>query len=126
MSNSNELVQLFFKELKQYNSTNFRTIEKCNLSKPCDAKVFKSFSSVVTRFFIFRERHPEVQDSWMNMMYYKLRIDLIAKYFTEYPGGDVTSLRIFQKELLSYAKREREFGSESNINTIPDDVNVAI
>ena len=55
MLSSNQLVQLFFKDLKQYNATNFKTIAKADLSKN-DATVHKAFSSVVTRYFIFKER----------------------------------------------------------------------
>ena len=80
MNSNSELVDMFFRELKQYNSTNFKSIERADLNYE-DSKVFKSCSSVVTRYFIFKERHPEIPESDMNRLYYKLRIDMILFRF---------------------------------------------
>lgn len=104
---SNEVVKLFFDELKQYNSTNFRTIEKSKLDGDCNAILYKSFSSVVTRYFIFRERHPEINESTMHMLYYKLKIDMIARYFSEYPAASIEDLAPFQRELLRHVRAEK-------------------
>lgn len=103
MISSNQLVQLFFKDLKQYNATNFKTIAKADLSKN-DATVHKAFSSVVTRYFIFKERHPEISDVEHNILYFKLKLDLIARYFTEYPDTTTDNLIAFQLELKNYIK----------------------
>lgn len=113
-SNSQELVQTFFHDLKQYNATNFRTIEKADLSKE-DATVHKSCSSVVTRYFIFRERHPEISESDMRMLYFKLRIDMIARYFSEYPAASLEDLKPFQSELRRYV-RELKGSDDANDN----------
>lgn len=99
--NADMYVNMFFKELKTYNSTNFRTLLKADLSKN-DAIVHKSFSSVVTRFFIFCEKHPEMSDTEIKILYFKLRIDMIAKYFAEYPDTDLSQLEAFQIELRNY------------------------
>ena len=107
MNSNSELVDMFFRELKQYNSTNFKSIERSDLNYE-DSKVFKSCSSVVTRYFIFKERHPEIPESDMNRLYYKLRIDMIARYFSEYPAADVSDLVPFQKELIRFVHNERE------------------
>ncbi len=107
MNSNSELVDMFFRELKQYNSTNFKSIERADLNYE-DSKVFKSCSSVVTRYFIFKERHPEIPESDMNRLYYKLRIDMIARYFSEYPAADVSDLVPFQKELIRFVHNERE------------------
>lgn len=72
MLSSNQLVQLFFKDLKQYNATNFKTILKADLSVD-DATVHKAFSSVVTRYFIFKERHPEISPVEHNILYFKTK-----------------------------------------------------
>lgn len=98
MLSSLELTQLFFKDLKQYNSTNFRTIERADLSVD-DATVHKAFSSVVTRYFIFSERHPEISDEEKRILYFKLKIDMIARYFSEYPDVNTDLLKAFQLEL---------------------------
>ena len=98
---------IFFKELKQYNSTNYRTLETANLSKE-DAIVHKAFSSVVTRFFIFLEKHPEIVGTDINVLYFKLRIDLIARYFAEYPNSSLDDLQPFQTELRRYIKNIKE------------------
>ena len=71
MISSLELTRLFFRELKSYNSTNFRTIQHADLSKQ-NATVHKAFSSVVTRYFIFAERHPEISDSDRRILYEEL------------------------------------------------------
>lgn len=106
MLSSLDLVNLFFNELKRYNSTNFRTIEKAELTRD-DATVHKAFSSVVTRFFIFKEKHPEISATDTKILYFKLKIDMIARYFSEYPASSVEELRPFQLELLHYLKTTR-------------------
>ena len=109
MTTNIELANLFFTELKKYNLTNFRTIAKAEL-KQDDATVHKAFSSVVTRFFIFREKHPELSPEEGNILYFKLKIDMIARYFSEYPASSVEELRPFQVELLHYLKTHKEGG----------------
>ena len=37
------------------------------------------------------------------MLYYQLKIDLIAKYFSEYPESDISPLKAFQEELQKFA-----------------------
>lgn len=106
LSNSKDLSSLFFHDLKRYNITNFKCIEKADLSKE-DAMVHKALSSVVTRFFIFQERHPEISSQDMRILYFKLRIDAIARYFAEYPASSYEDLRLFQYELQKYAKAAR-------------------
>ena len=106
MRSSKDLAHLFFHDLKQYNATNFRTIEKADLSKG-DAVVHKAFSSVVTRYFIFGERHPEISDTEKRVLFYKLKIDMIARYFSNYPDVELDELRAFQLELQNYVKEVR-------------------
>lgn len=100
-----ELINLFFSELKRYNSSNFKTLEKADLSKDGDSPmVRKSFSSVITRYFIFREKHPEITDVDNKILYYKLKLDQVAKYFSEYPETSTDNLIGFQVELKNYVK----------------------
>lgn len=106
MRSSNELVELFFTDLKKYNATNFKAILKADLSKQ-DADVHKAFSSVVTRYFIFKEKHPEVTEQENKILYFKLKLDLIAKYFSEYPDTTTDNLIAFQIELKSFVKETR-------------------
>jgi len=101
-----ELTKTFFHDLKQYNSTNFRSIEKADLAVD-DATVHKAFSSVVTRYFIFCERHPEISDTEKRILYFKLKIDMIARYFSEYPDTNLDLLKAFQLELRQAAKDAR-------------------
>lgn len=98
-----DLTALFFRDLKNFNSTNFQTLVKSD-SITDDATLHKAFSSVVTRYFIFAERHPEISDAEKRMLYYKLKIDLIARYFSEYPDVDPNLLTAFQSELKQYIK----------------------
>lgn len=113
MLSSNQLVQLFFKDLKQYNATNFKTIAKADLSKN-DATVHKAFSSVVTRYFIFKERHPEISEVEHNILYFKLKLDLIARYFTDYPDTTTDNLIAFQLELKNYLKENKGGDSDEH------------
>lgn len=106
MLSSLELTRLFFHDLKSYNSTNFRTIEKAELATD-DATVHKAFSSVVTRYFIFVERHPEISDEERRILYFKLKIDMIARYFSEYPDVNLDLLKPFQLELIQHVKDTR-------------------
>lgn len=121
MLSSLELVTLFFHDLKEYNSTNFKTIQKADLSQD-SATVHKAFSSAVTRFFIFSERHPEISDTEKKILYFKLKIDMIAQYFSEYPDTNIDLLRAFQIELQEHVKREQniriqKLKENSNENT---------
>lgn len=105
---STDLANQFFADLKRYNVTNFKTIEKAELLEEDDPVVHKSFSSVITRFFIFVERHPELSETDMRMLYYKLKIDMIARYFSTFPNTDFNDLIPFQKELKAYSERVRK------------------
>jgi len=116
MASNLELVSLFFRDLKNYNSTNFRTLEHAKLDKD-DATVHKAFSSVVTRYFIFCERHPEVTKQDMQILYFKLKIDMIAHYFANYPASSVEYLKPFQLELLQHVETTR--GGEDYATTTP-------
>lgn len=104
--NSN-LKDMFFKELKQYNSTNFKTLLNADLNVD-SAEIHKSCSSVVTRYFIFSEKHPELSQSDLKMLYFQLRIDMIARYFSEYPAASLSDLKPFQDELKRYVLKARE------------------
>lgn len=106
MSNS-EVVKLFFGDLKTYNTTNYRTLVNADLAEVTPT-IYKSFSSVVTRYFIFAERHPEITASELKLLYYKLKIDMIATFFTSYPDVNVDLLLPFQLELRNYIADSRE------------------
>ena len=111
MLSSLELTQLFFRDLKSYNASNFRTIERATLDKD-DATVHKAFSSVVTRYFIFAERHPEITGEEKRILYFKLKIDMIATYFSEYPDVNLNLLKPFQIELKRHVREMRGGNSD--------------
>ena len=92
----------FFTELKQYNSTNFKTLKTADLNTAIDVTVTKAFSSVVTRYFIFCEKHPELTPTDTHILFYQLCIDKIARYFANYPNSNIEELRPFQLELQNY------------------------
>ena len=111
---SKELVDAFFHDLKAYNSTNFKTLAKADLSVQ-DPIVHKAFSSVLTRYFIFKEKHPEISEPDHKLLYFKLKLDMIATYFSEYPDTTTDDLIAFQLELRNYIKRSRgEIDDELN------------
>lgn len=119
MASNLELVSLFFRDLKNYNSTNFRTLAHAKLDKD-DATVHKAFSSVVTRYFIFCERHPEVSRVDMQILYFKLKIDMIARYFANYPASTVEELKPFQLELLDHVMKTRGGDEDADTITVQD------
>lgn len=102
-----ELINLFFSDLKKYNATNFKTISRADLTNDNDPIVRKSFSSVITRYFIFREKHPEITDEENKILYFKLKLDLVARYFSEYPDTTSDNLIAFQLELKNYIKEHK-------------------
>ena len=74
----------------------------------------KAFSSVVTRYFIFREKHDgELTDAEFNMLYFQLKIDLISQYFADYPDSDISTLESFQKSVCDYASSLKEDENET-------------
>lgn len=110
---TNELIKLFMSELKRYNNSNFKTLEKADLSKDGDSPmVRKSFSSVITRYFIFREKHPEIAEVDSRIIYYKLGLDKVALYFSEYPETTTDNLISFQVELRKYVKSCKNLAEE--------------
>lgn len=119
MLTSLELTQAFFKDLKSYNSSNFRTIERAVLDRD-DPTVHKAFSSVVTRYFIFAERHPEISAEDKRILYFKLKIDMIARYFSEYPDVNLDLLKPFQLELKQHVRETRggAYYDESNTSAV--------
>ena len=110
--NSSELCDLMFHDLKKYNERNFKAIEKADLSYE-NPDVLKAFSSIITRYFIFADRHPEIPERDVRMVYFKLSIDKVARYFSEYPVASMDDLKPFQLELQRYAKLRR--GEEDDI-----------
>lgn len=117
MLSSLELTRIFFSDIKNFNSTNFRTIEKAELNKD-DATVHKAFSSVVTRYFIFAERHPEISEEEKRILYFKLKIDMIAEYFSQYPDVNLELLRPFQLELRKYVKETKGGNIDESASSI--------
>lgn len=114
MACNQELCDLFFHDLKQYNSTNFKTIARIDLTT-IEPTVLKSCSSAVTRFFIFQEKHPEVSEADMKMLYFKLRIDMVARFFSEYPAGNIEDLKPFQQELRRYIEYEQSHSEGGDV-----------
>lgn len=113
MLSSKDLTRCFFKDLKSYNSSNFKAIATADLTKQ-DAAVHKAFSSVVTRYFIFKEKHPEITETEHNILYFKLKLDLVAQYFSEYPDTTTDNLVAFQIELRNYLKDSRTRDKEED------------
>lgn len=99
--NSNEIVNMFFDELRKYNLTNYKTLEKADLSAP-NPIIHKAFSSVITRYFIFCEKHDEIPQPRKRILYFQLKLDVLASYFVEYPEGDLASLKDFQSILREH------------------------
>lgn len=118
MKSSKELTDCFFSDIKRYNSPNFKAIAKADLSKE-DATVHKAFSSVITRYFIFREKHPEIKEEEFKLLYFVLSLDLVAQYFAEYPNTSPDYLIAFQLHLKNYIKEKRS--EKHHLNTEEED-----
>ncbi len=104
---SSNVRDMFFKELKEYNPTNFRAILRSDLSNPGPG-IYKTFSSVVTRYFIFCEHHPEVDPVTLRILFFDVGIDTIAAYFAAYDNSDLTNLIEFQNKLIDFCNRSKE------------------
>lgn len=114
-----ELSQMFFSDLKKYNSTNFKTVSCADLTTESPT-VHKSFSAAITRYFIFAEKHPDITDEELKMLYYKLKLDMVARYFATYPASNLDDLKPFQQELISYVEmisKERGVSDEHLSNS---------
>ena len=107
MRSIKELSDLFFMNLKSFNSTNFKTLETADLSKESPI-VYKAFSSALTRYFIFIEKHPEITPLENKILFFKLKLDQVGQYFSEYPEGSLSNLVAFQVELKNYVKEHKE------------------
>lgn len=102
---TNELINFFFFELKKFNTNNFKTLKTADLkNNGDDPLVRKAFSSVLTRFNLFCEKHPEIDDVSIKIMYYKLGLDKIGQYFSEFPETSTDNFVTFQVELRKYVK----------------------
>ena len=101
MDSNTSLATQFFTELKQYNGRNFRALKEADLSeaRPDD---IKAFSSTITRYFIFVEKHPEIPDVMLRMLYYQLKLDMVGRFFASYPAASIDELKPFQLELINY------------------------
>ena len=124
MRSSKELTTLFFRDLKTFNKTNYKTMAYADLSKQ-DATVHKAFSSAITRYFIFREKHPEVTDVEHRMLYFKLKLDMVAAYFSEYPDTTTDNLVAFQLELQKYLKSIKDDSPDEGQNNDTDNTSVS-
>ena len=103
---SSVVQNLFFKELKKYNGSNFRALHSANLEH-MNPEILKAFSSVPTRYFIFCEKHPEISELEKNILYYKLKIDMIGRFLSNYPDTNTDDLVAFQTELSDYERSTR-------------------
>lgn len=114
---TSNLTELFFHDLKEYNSTNFKDLYRTDLSTVKQAldnkdeksvyQQFKAFSSATTRFFIFLDHHNEISEMEGHILYYKLKLDLINQAFSEYPA-DPDKLKPFQDELKEYVDAHKD------------------
>ena len=111
---SSVVQNLFFKELKKYNSSNFRALHSANLTN-MNPDILKAFSSVPTRYFIFCEKHPEISELDKRILYYKLKIDMIGRFLSNYPDTNADDLVAFQAELSEYERSSR--GDDDNVES---------
>ena len=118
MKTVQDLEESFFADLRKFNITNYRALKDADLSKN-DARTHKAFSSVLTRYFIFREKHgDEFTQAEYNMLFFQLKLDLIGDYFAHYPESDTSALTAFQEELRRFLKERssnKEASSEESV-----------
>lgn len=104
-----DVIDTFFTDMKAFNKNNFKAIHTADLSN-VNLTTYKSFSSIVTRYFIFCDKHPELSEEMKKLLFYKLKIDLIARFYMNYPVGDIEDLRAFKRELDMSVERMSEAG----------------
>lgn len=107
MAVASNIQTLFFSELKKYNGSNYKALHSADLSA-LQPEIVKAFSSVITRYFIFCEKHPEISDVDKRFLYYRLKIDMIARFFSNYPDTNPDDLVAFQTELNYFEKESRD------------------
>ena len=122
MKTKKELTDAFFCDLKKFNGSNFKTLAKADLSKQ-DPVVHKAFSSVLTRYFIFKEKHPEIKEEEFRLLYFVLSLDLVAQYFAEYPDAEPKSLIAFQLHLNNYIKESKQRHNSNEEEGVSDERN---
>lgn len=102
MTIENDVSRLFLSDLKKFNLTNFRTLENADLSEP-NPIIHKAFSAVITRYFLFCEKHPELSDTEKRIVYFDTKVDMISKYFSDYPESNIEDLYGFQQCVRDYS-----------------------
>ena len=112
---SNLTPTLFFSELKKYNTSNYRALHSADLES-MNPDIIKAFSSVITRYFIFCEKHPEISDVEKRVLYFKVNIDKVARFFSNYPDTTADDLIAFQIELSRYERLAK--GEDPNAESI--------
>lgn len=103
----NNLRDMFFSELKQYNGTNFRTLRDADLSN-MTPDTLKVFSSTLTRYFIFAEKHPDITEVEVRLLWFQLKLDMVARCLAKYPVGTLDDFKPFQVELQTYVAETKE------------------
>lgn len=124
MKTKKELTDCFFKDLHSFNSSNFKTIAKADLSVK-DATTHKAFSSAITRYFIFREKHPEISEEEFKILYFVLSLDLVAAYFAEYPETTTDNLVAFQLHVKKYIKEHNKQFKEGESDNVEKEASLS-
>jgi hypothetical protein len=97
----NDYSKMFFDMTRGHNSTNWGKLvvaiktETPSLNQP----TWKALSSLVTRYWLFIEKHPDMSESDCHMLYYILGIDRIGKLISTYPRYSEEDFRSLQEQL---------------------------
>jgi hypothetical protein len=98
----NDYSKMFFNMTRGHNSTNWRKLvaafqdETPTLNQP----TWKALSSLVTRYWLFIEKNPDMSESDRHMLYYILGIDRIGKLIATHPRCSDEDFRSLQEQLL--------------------------
>jgi len=95
--------KMFMEETRHYNVTNFRRLRSClEVPRPVlDQPTWKALTSLVTRYWIFAEKHPEMTASDRNMLYFLIGLDRIGKLMACHPRCDDEEFKGLAEQLLS-------------------------
>lgn len=84
---------LFLHELFKYNKNNYEQLHKSTNLDELDINVYKAATSLITRYFIWVQNHPELSEDEVNQMFYILSLDEILQAISEFPQIPVDKLR---------------------------------
>lgn len=91
--NLNERKCEFLTELFKYNKNNYMQLKRASSEEELDINVFKAATSLITRYFIWIQNHPELPESEIHSMFYVLSLDELLEGIAAFPAIPTDKIR---------------------------------